>query len=335
MDTKGSKHRLKQRELVMNIFFLFERKYEQSAVESIWTLKLPIEEIKGELEEICSIHYRSNLWIYTQLRRYEEDLGVRLFRKDSTGCRKGSFFLSISENLVEFYQKQHLYVSDKIKVANGVFDKIVNEAQLTNSSEVRIYLGAGSTIFHLANILAERASRYPLKFRIYTHNLGVLKRLLEADVDLKNIDVFTPRGQIDPVTYTILGRLDEADTAVPYDYVIMGTSYINNELLYVESRKETLIKDAILHQMQGKKILVLTKHELIDQPVEGLPSYGSIRDYDSVIVPAHNNADNPKKSYDLAFENYRNLFEPEILHWNYVILKVQKNAPQLKRQQAG
>jgi DeoR/GlpR family transcriptional regulator of sugar metabolism len=335
MDTKGSKHRLKQKELVMNIFFLFERKYEQSDVESIWMIKLPIEEIKSELEEICSVHYRSNLWIYTQLRRYEEDLGVRLFRKDNTGRKKGSFFLSISENMVEFNQKQHLYVSDKIKVANGTFDKIINEAKLKNAGEVRIFLGAGSTIFHLANILAERASQYPLKFCVYTHNLGVLKRLLEAGVDMKNIDVFTVKGQIDPITYTILGRLDESDTTIPYDYVVMGTSYINNELLYVESRKETGLKDLILHQMQGKKILVLTKHEFIDQPIEGLPAYGSIRDFDSVVVPVHSNADNPKKMHELAFEQYRHLFEPEIIHWNYMILKVRKSAPETRRQQAG
>lgn len=324
MEIKGSKHRLKQKELVMNIFFLFERKYEQSNVESIWDIKLPIEDIKNELEEICSVHYRSNLWIYTQLRRYEEDLGVQLFRKDSTGCKKGSFYLSINDNMVEFYQKQHLYVSDKIKVANGIFDKITNEAKLKQTDTVRIFLGAGSTIFHLANILAERASHYPIKFSIYTHNLGVLKRLLEAGVDLKNIDVFTTKGQIDPVTYTILGQLDEIDSRIPFDYVIMGTSYVIEGLLYVESRKETGIKDAILHRVEGEKILVLTKHEFTDQPIQGLQPYGAIRDFDSVVVPVHSIANDAKKKHDTVFEHYRNLFEPEIIHWNYMILKVLK-----------
>ena len=324
MEIKGSKHRLKQKELVMNIFFLFERKYEQSNVESIWDIKLPIEDIKNELEEICSVHYRSNLWIYTQLRRYEEDLGVQLFRKDSMGCKKGSFYLSINDNMVEFYQKQHLYVSDKIKVANGVFEKIINEARSRQAGTVRIFLGAGSTIFHLANILAERASHYPIKFSIYTHNLGVLKRLLEAGVDLKNIDVFTTKGQIDPVTYTILGQLDEIDSRIPFDYVIMGTSYVVEGLLYVESRKETGIKDAILHRVEGEKILVLTKHEFTDQPIQGLQPYGAIRDYDTVVVPMQSIADDAKKKHDTIFEHYRSLFEPEIIHWNYMILKVLK-----------
>lgn len=324
METKGFKHRLKQKELVMNIFFLFEKKYELNDVESIWDMRLPVEEIKNELERICSVHYRSNLWIYTQLRRYEEDLGVRLFRKDSTGCRKGSFFLSISDHMVEFYQKQHLYVSDKIKVANGTFDKIINEAESRRTGTVKIYLGAGSTIFHLANILAERASRHPIKFCIHTHNLGVLKRFLEPGVDLKNIDVFTAKGQIDPVTYAILGQPDEIDTGIPFDYVIMGTSYVADGMLYVESRKETGIKDAILHQVKGEKILVLTKHEFSDQPVRGLQPYGSIRDFDYVVVPVHGNAKENRKKHDLVFESYSTLFEPQIIHWNYMIAKVVK-----------
>ena len=322
MERKVSKHRLKQKELVMNIFFLFERRYEQTAVENIWDIKLPIEEIKNELEEICSIHYRSNLWIYTQLRRYEEELGVQLFRKDNAGCKKGSFLLSIHNNMVQFYQKQHLYVSDKIKVANGVFDKIINETEMRQASTVRIFLGAGSTIFHISNILAERASQYPIRFCIYTHNLGALKRLLDPGVDFTNLDVFTIKGQIDPVTYTILGQNDDVDFGISFDYVIMGTSYIVDGVLYIESEKESGIKDAILHRFQGEKILVLTKHEFTNQRKRGLIPYGAIRDFDSVIVPVHSTAENSKKMHDISFERYRSQFEPQIMHWNYTIFKV-------------
>ena len=325
MERKDSKHRLKQKELVMNIFFLFERKYEQSAVESVWDIKLPIEEIKSELEEICSIHYRSNLWIYTQLRRYEEELGVQLFRKDSAGCNKGSFYLSINDKMVQFYQKQHLYVSDKIKVANGVFDKIINESQMRQAPAVKIYLGAGSTIYHIANILAERASDCPLRFCLYTHNLGVLKRLLEAGVDLNNIDVFTAKGQIDPVTYTILGQVEELDFGIPFDYIIMGTSYVIDGSLYIESSKESGIKHAILHRAEGEKMLVLTKHEFTDRSTQGLIPYGRLQDFDSVIAPVHSTTGNARKTHDRIFERYRYLFEPQIMHWNYAIFKVQNS----------
>jgi hypothetical protein len=34
-----ARHRLRQNELVMNIFFLFESEYERSQVESIWELR--------------------------------------------------------------------------------------------------------------------------------------------------------------------------------------------------------------------------------------------------------------------------------------------------------
>ena len=204
-----------------------------------------------------------------------------------------------------------------------------NEAKLRQAGTVRIFLGAGSTIFHLANILAERASHYPIKFCIYTHNLGVLKRLLEPDVDLKNLDLFTAKGQIDPVTYTILGQLDEIDSRIPFDYVIMGTSYVIEGLLYVESRKETGIKDAILHRVEGEKMLVLTKHEFTDQPIQGLQPYGAIRDFDSVVVPVHSIANDAKKKHDMVFEHYLSLFEPEIIHWNYMILKVTKRDPDI------
>jgi DeoR/GlpR family transcriptional regulator of sugar metabolism len=189
---------------------------------------------------------------------------------------------------------------------------------------VRIYLGAGSTISHLANILAEQASQYPITFCIYTHNLGVLKRLLEPGVDFNNIDVFAAKGQIDPITYTILGQPEDIDTRIPFDYVIMGTSYVTDGSLYVESRKETAVKNAILHHMEGEKVLVLTKHEFTDQVIESLQTFGSIKDFDTVVVPVHLHTDDSKKEHDAIFEEYRNLFRPEIVHWNYMILKVRK-----------
>jgi hypothetical protein len=319
------KHRLRQKELVMNIFFLFEREYERSQVESIWELRLPVERVKKELEEICSIHYRSNLWIHTQLRRYEEDLGTQLFRKDSAGCGKGSFHLAICDRMLTFAQKQHLYVSDKIKVANGAYDKITNEAA-GGSGRVRLFLGAGSTIYHLANILAERS--WPdapggLRYCICTHNLGALRRLLEPAVNYDRLEVTLPQGTVDPVTYAILSDPGGLAGEV-FDYVIMGTSYILDGQLYVESAAETDLKAALLRRLEGQKILLLTKHEFTDQPLPGLRPYGALSDYDFVIVPRHPGEGAPSKKYETIFEGYESLFQPEIIHWNYTILKVRK-----------
>lgn len=309
----------------MNIFFLFEREYEKSDVEAIWELRLPIERVKSELAEISSIHYRSNLWIYTQLRRYEEDLGARLFRRDSTGCRRGSFFLSICDRMLTFSQKQHLYVSDKIKVANGAFDKITNEAA-GNQGPVRVYLGAGSTIYHLANILAERSGpEGGLRYSVCTHNLGALRRLLEPGVNYGRLEITVPRGRVDPVTYAVLGDPAEYARSGGFDYVIMGTSYVLDGRLYVESAVESEVKATLLRQLQGTKILLLTKHEFTDQPLPGLRPYGALSDYDFLIVPRHAAAPGASKKHEAIYERYESLFSPEIIHWNYTILKVRRS----------
>ena len=40
-----SKHRLKQKDLVMNIFGFFSEEYERSSAGSIWEITMPIEKI--------------------------------------------------------------------------------------------------------------------------------------------------------------------------------------------------------------------------------------------------------------------------------------------------
>ncbi len=316
------KHRLKQKDLVMRIFFMFEEKYEKRNVESICDIKIPIEDIKDYLKDTCDVNYRSNLWVYTQLRRYEEDLGVRLFSRDGKGA--GSFYLSIYDRMLKFYQKQHLYVSKKIKVANAVYDKIKNDLQDNRKSSIKILLGAGSTIYHLANIIAERSWHDPFKYSIYTHNLGSLKRLLEPAVNYNTIQVFTPSGKVDPVTYTIIGDPDFLCNAGVFDYIAMGTSYIFDGKLYVESGEETKIKEAILKSAQGTKLLILTKHEFTDRQPDNRKAYGSLSDYNYVVVPRISTSNGIKKRYDTIFEEYKKIFEPEIIHWNYSILKVLK-----------
>ena len=41
------KHRLKQKDLVMKIFSLFEEEYEKTEVEAIWDNKIPINKIRA------------------------------------------------------------------------------------------------------------------------------------------------------------------------------------------------------------------------------------------------------------------------------------------------
>ncbi len=332
INQNSKKHRLKQRDLVMNIFFFFEEEYENKEVDSIWDIELPIERIRDYLSKKCSVNYRSNLWVYTQLRRYEEELGVKLFRKLPSHPGSNGFKLAIHRDMVKFYQKQHLYVSKKIKVANGVYDKIRHDFESMakqRSNEVsrglRILLGAGSTIYHLANIIAEKSWEDDIHYTIYTHNLGSLKRLLEPTVNYRNVEVCTPAGKIDPVTYTIFGNDNPLYENVLFDYIIMGTSYVYDGRLYVESKKETEIKRHLLACKARNRILILTKHEFTDRKPENPKAFGRLTDYDYIVVPHINISTGIKKRYDSIFDSYNRFFQPEIIHWNYSILKTIKD----------
>lgn len=317
------KHRLKQKDLVMKIFSLFEEEYEKSNVEAIWDNKIPINKIRAFLKESAHVSYQSNLWVYTQLKRYENELGVKLFRREPSGPEGGGFSLSIHNQMERFYQKKHLYVTKKIKVVNGVFDKIKNDiAERKLNRPVKILLGAGSTIYHLATIIADKSWEDNQKYSIYTHNLGALKKLLEPTVNYRNIEVFTPTGRIDPVTYTILSKCNDLYKSIDFDFILMGSSYIVNGDLYEESDDERDLKGLILKQCRGCKILVLTKQEFTDRLSRKLVSYGSLKDFNHIIVPRLKLQGGVKKKHDLLFEEYQDLLSPQIIHWNYIIYKI-------------
>ncbi len=317
------KHRLKQKDLVMKIFSLFEEEYEKTEVEAIWDNKIPINKIRAFLKESAHVSYQSNQWVYTQLKRYENELGVKLFRRESSASEGGGFSLSIHNQMTRFYQKQHLYVTKKIKVVNGVFDKINNDiTERRLNRPVKILLGAGSTIYHLATIIADRSWQDNRKYSIYTHNLGALKKLLEPTVNYRNIEVFTPTGRIDPVTYTILSKCNDLYKSTDFDFIIMGASYIVNGNLFEESDDERDLKGSILKECKGKKILVLTKQEFTDHLSRELVSYGSLKDFNHIIVPHLTMHGGVKKKYDLLFEEYKGILSPQIIHWNYIIYKI-------------
>lgn len=320
-----SAHRLKRSDLAMKIFYLFSEEHEHSDKESIWDLELPMETVRQYLATEHGVSYRSNQWIYTQLRRYEQEVGVSLFRKIPDGSGD-SFRLALHAPMPRFYQKRHLYVTQRIKVANGAYDKILHEVGARGLDRpVRTLLGAGSTVFHLANILAEKSWQDPTRYAIYTHNVGSLQSLLNHRVNYDRISVCVLNGTIDPITYTIVGPDASAFTSVDLDFVVQGTSVIHDGLLYVESEEEFKVKSAILHECSGTKILVLTKHEFRSEPLAGASPFGSLTDYDYVVVPRSSaGEDRPRKRYDEEYESYQSRFEPEIMNWNYTILKVVK-----------
>ncbi len=317
------KHRLKQKELVMSIFSLFSTEFEESNVSSIWDITLPIEKIITYLNEKHNVLYKNAMWVYTQLRRYENELGVRLFQKIQKEGSESNFSLKIYQPFIYFFQKQHLYLSQKIKISNGAWDLIKNTMGRTGFEEpLKILLGAGSTIYHLAIILAKRSKEENIRFKIYTHNLGSLKQLVEPKTSFKNITVYTPAGKIDPVTYTIVGEDNEIYLKNKFDFIIQGTSCIHKGNLYIESAEEKNRKQTMLKECEGTKLLLLTKHELSDSPLKNRSPYGRVEDYDYVILPKGNTNPGVQKRYDNFLKQFDKILEAEILSWNYLIFKI-------------
>ncbi|RKX75628.1 MAG: hypothetical protein DRP87_14120 [Spirochaetes bacterium] len=99
------KHRLKQKDLVMSIFSLFSEEFENSTASTIWDISLPIEKIITYLNEKHNVLYKNSMWVYTQLRRYENEIGVRLLQKIQRENRRTDFSLRIYKPFIYFFQK--------------------------------------------------------------------------------------------------------------------------------------------------------------------------------------------------------------------------------------
>ena len=319
-ETGQRPQRLKRKDLVMGILYKFSELYESSQAESVWDISIPIDRVRTQLKERFGVDYTSNQWVFTQLRRYEDEIGARLFEKTAIN-HANSFDLILHPNMIEFVQKQHLYVPEKIKTANGIFDKINLSSQ--EGSTVRVCLGAGSTIYYLAQIFIDRIEKLKNTYQLYTHNAGILPMLFGQHVNHQKLQIFSAGGELDPITRTLVGNPQQVFPTRTFDFIVQGTSLIHEGNLYIESAKERVIKSEILHKHEGCKILVLTKHEFQDEPMPGVAPYGRITDYDYVVVPRSVGNKN-KKRYDYRFEQYLRQLEPEIMNWNYSIYHVNK-----------
>ncbi len=319
-----AKHRLKKKDLIMNIFALFSEEYEKSKHKSIWDIVISIEYVIEYLKEKCEVDYKSSLWLWTQMKRYEEELGVKLFRKVKKNDKE--FSIAIHYPFKNFFQKQHLYVTEKIKVANGVYDLLQNLSDTPDRrNRLRIILGAGTLCYHLSTILADHSWNSRIKYLIHTNNLGALEQLIIPGINNENIRISIPEGVVDPVTQTIIGENNAIYSNVEFDFIIQGTSYVYNGNLYIESGEESLRKHEILKKTKGKKILVLTKREFTDKLPDGMSEFGNIKDYDYAVIPKKSTDSTIKKKCESIFEQYSGLFIPQIINWNYEILKVNNN----------
>ena len=317
------KHRLRKKELISNIFSLFSERYDSTDEKSIFDITIPISEIQTYLEERCNVKYTSSTWIYTQIKRYEDILGVHLFRKIKSQDNPESFDITIYEGMTYYTQFQHLYLTHKLKIANGIYDLIKNSINSWKKSiSLKILMGSGTNIYHLANIIAGRSKEDKIHYHLYTHNMGVINNLMEPENISEYITMYTPAGRIDTVGNTIVGDDNNFYLSTGFDCIIQSTNTIYNNKLYVYTKEESNRKRVILDKCKGVKILALVMDEFKLSLNENMSCYGSLSDYDFIIVPKTRSK--RETEYEKMFKKMDSFMVPEIVHWNYIIYRIKK-----------
>ena len=279
-----SPRRLRQKDLVATLFILFSEEYDRSGTDSITDIIIPMPAVRDFIRKKTGIAYSNDAWIITQIHKYEEELGTTLFRRVSLS---GEPALGLSREIYTYEQKRHLYVTQKIRTANGVFDLMRNslEAEVQEQS-LRILLEAGSTVTRVAEIIAEHLPELPITWNIHTNNLGVIECLGRTAPAFSKISLSVPSGRFNPATNLILGEFPELYGETELDWIIQGTSFLSGGQLYVERADEARLKSRILHECRGRKALVLTGHEATANPNTDTEAFGSVNEYDYIIHPA-------------------------------------------------
>ncbi|MDP3177677.1 MAG: DeoR family transcriptional regulator [Spirochaetaceae bacterium] len=320
MGSEVQRQRLKQKELVAALFVLFSEEYDRRGADTIFDIELPLCDVRSHLRAKVGVEYTSDAWIYTQIHKYEEEIGVALFRRAEIPGNGTS--LGVARDIRAYAQKQHLYVTQKIKVANGILDLIHNERERDGGKgPISLLLGAGSTVTRLAEAIAERLSTLPYTWRIATHNLGVIQALGGSWPHHERVELFVPEGKVDPVTNIILGRNEELYGRMTFDWAVQGTSFLKEGALYVESEEETRVKAAIPRKATGRKVLVLTGHETAAAIPVATESFGRIGDYDFIVLPRAARERDVVSRFDLAIRELGDVIEPWVLNWNYEIFR--------------
>lgn len=317
----GKRQRLKQKELVFRVLRMFSEELQRIHASSIWDISLSSSQIIENLKRQYDIDYKTEYWLWMQLKKYEEDTNTKLFVKSNSSS--GGFTLRLSYPYKDFHQKKHLYISEKLMVANGVFDMLCEYGKTKEDGVVRMFLGAGGLGSHLATLIAEKSNQFPFLLELYSHNLGVIEQLSK---DMENVRLLVPGGSVDPITYTILGDDIAEFSSVHFDLIIQGTSFVYQGKLYIESEQEFGRKQAIARCDSSLRILTLSLHELTEDEklVEHLQSYASLADYDQLIVPRSSFVRDLNLPTQRLFATYAPMLEPLVLNWSYGIYRILK-----------
>lgn len=284
MEMKDQKRRLRQKDLIAMLFVLFSEEYDRSEADSITDITIPMSAIRDYIRVKTGIAYSNDAWITTQVHKYEDELGIELFRKTQKGQES---MLGLCRDISTYEQKRHLYITQKIRTANGVFDLIRNSlGEPFPERPVSILLEAGSTVTRVAEIIAQNLSAMPVSWDIFTNNLGVVECLGKTAPGFSKVTLSVPSGRFNPATNLILGADPESFIGREFDWIIQGTSFLSGRKLFVERADEAWLKSRILHECRGRKVLVLTGHEATAHPKPGVESFGRVDDYDYIIHPA-------------------------------------------------
>lgn len=313
-----SKHRLKQKGLVTLLLTLFSEEYDKAQVDSITDILLPMSAIKTYIKNKTGVSYSSETWITTQLRKYEEEIGNPLFRKATS---QGGVALGLFQNITTYEQKRHLYVTQKIRTANGVFDLIRNSLEKKpGGAVIKLLLGAGSTVTRVAEVIAQNLDTLPYAWDICTHNFGVIECLGKTSPAYQNVSISVPQGKFDPVTDLILSEKLDLYMERRFDWIIQGTSFLADGNLYVEKPEEARLKAKILRECKGTKMLVLTGHEATAHlPCPAKP-FGTVANYDYVVYPALASGSAVAAKMDKEMLPFMRTMPVMIRNWSYVIM---------------
>ena len=321
-------HRVKRQDMIMALFVLFSSEYDKQSYESIFEIVIPISKVQAHIEKRFKVSYSGSNWITTQIRNYEEEIGHHLFEK--TSMNTNEFGLKLYHDMVSFTQKKHLYITQKINVSNAIYDLIVHNTAKQSKTNfqkplITLLIDAGSSVSHLADIIADHTTDSSIQYEIYTHNISVIQRFLYPHVNQNKICVQTPKGTVDPISNSILGENHVLYNGVSFDMIIQGVSFLYDGSVWVENPVECDVKRRILKEAKGPKVLILTGHEVrFEAPKQAVFPFGRFTDFDILVIP-YNSEGRIKNLNKMLIEN-KGIVKPEILNWNYQIYRIESES---------
>lgn len=319
MDTKRSnRQRIRRSELVQFVFSMFSQRYERSSVDSIQDIQIPIAEVRKKLSESYDTAYQNDWWILTQIHRYERETGTRLFERVGSQTDPNEITLAIYQGIDGFWGNHHLLVNQKLRIAKGVLDLITNTSE-SSREPLSLFLGSGSIPTMVADVLVHKIMEHGGAYRIFSHNLAVQEKALAAARMGGRIDFYAVGGRVDSIKFISLtdNMADYVDENLAF--VIQSTNTIAGETLYVDDPDEARMKDTILHDLPGVRVLVLMKDEFA-RSSHGKHAYGRLRDYDYLVtIPSRNGT---TRKADIFLDGRSDDFVRYVTHWSYTIYRI-------------